>query len=89
MEKKVAFMSVAEFKTLINAQSIEILVDKETGKKSFVHDNCWFKVQKDLDTNKPMTFIAEVDESGVTDWLSATLCNYDDSKGKKQTFVKI
>lgn len=89
MEKKVAFMSVSEFKTLINADSIEILVDKETGNKAFIHQGTWFKVQKSLDYTKPMTFIAEVDENGVTDWLSATLCNYDDSKGKKQTFAKI
>ena len=89
MKNNVAFMSVSEFKTLINANSIEILEDKESGKKSFVHDNCWFKVQKDLDTNKPMIFIAEVNADGITDWLSATLCNYDDSKGKKQTFAKI
>ena len=87
MEKaKVSFMSVAEFKTLINATSIEILEDKESGKKSFTHQGAWFKVQQTLDVTKPMAFIAEIDANGVTDWLSATLCNIDDSKAKKQTF---
>lgn len=86
MEKKVSFMSVAEFKTLINAQNIEILEDKESGKKAFKHQNTWFKVQQTLDMAKPMAFIAEIDANGITDWLSATLCNIDDSKAKKQTF---
>jgi hypothetical protein len=90
MEKaKVNFMSVAEFKTLINADKIEILVDKESGNKSFKHNDLWFKVQKTLDVTKPMAFIAEVDADGVTDWLSATLTNIDDSKAKKQTFASI
>jgi hypothetical protein len=83
---KVNFMSVAEFKTLINAQNIEILEDKESGKKAFNHKGTWFKVQQTLDMTKPMAFIAEVDANGITDWLSATLCNIDDSKAKKQTF---
>lgn len=90
MEKaKVSFMSVAEFKTLINADKIEILEDKETGKKSFNHQGTWFKVQQTLDVTKPMAFIAEVDANGVTNWLSATLTNIDDSKSKKQTFASI
>jgi hypothetical protein len=90
MEKpKVNFMTVANFKTLINATSIEILEDKESGNKSFTHQGTWFKVQKSLDASKPMAFIAEIDGNGVTDWLSATLCNIDDSKSKKQTFASI
>jgi hypothetical protein len=90
MEKaKVKFMSVADFKTLINADKIEILEDKESGNKSFTHQGTWFKVQKTLDVTKPMAFIAEIDADGVTDWLSATLCNIDDSKSKKQTFASI
>ncbi len=90
MEKpKVNFMTVANFKTLINATSIEILEDKESGNKSFTHQGAWFKVQKTLDVTKPMAFIAEIDANGVTDWLSATLTNIDDSKAKKQTFASI
>jgi spore coat protein CotH len=90
MEKpKVNFMTVANFKTLINATSIEILVDKESGNKSFKHNDSWFKVQKDLDTAKPMSFIADVQEDGNVDWMGATLINIDDSKSKKQTFASI
>lgn len=90
MEKpNVKFMSVAQFKTLINATSIEILVDKESGNKSFKHNDSWFKVQKSLDTTKPMSFIAEVQEDGNVDWMGATLCNIDDSKSKKETFASI
>jgi spore coat protein CotH len=90
MEKpKVNFMTVANFKVLINATSIEILVDKESGNKSFKHNDSWFKVQKDLDTAKPMSFIADVQEDGNVDWMGATLINIDDSKAKKQTFASI
>ena len=79
-------MTVANFKTLINATSIEILVDKESGNKSFKHNDSWFKVQKDLDTAKPMSFIADVQEDGNVDWMGATLINIDNSKSKKETF---
>jgi hypothetical protein len=90
MEKpNVQFMTVANFKTLINATSIEILVDKESGNKSFKHGEQWFKVQKTLDTTKPMSFIAEVQEDGNVDWMGATLINIDDSKSKKETFASI
>jgi hypothetical protein len=90
MEKpNVKFMSVAQFKTLINATSIEILVDKESGNKSFKHEEQWFKVQKTLDTTKPMAFIAEVQLDGSIDWMGATLCNIDDSKSKKETYASI
>lgn len=90
MEKpNVKFMTVANFKTLINATSIDILVDKESGNKSFKHGEQWFKVQKSLDTTKPMSFIAEVQEDGNVDWMGATLCNIDDSKSKKETFASI
>jgi hypothetical protein len=90
MEKKpAAFMTVANFKTLINATSIEILVDKESGNKSFKHEEQWFKVQKTLDTTKPMAFIAEVQLDGSIDWMGATLCNIDDSKSKKETYASI
>lgn len=87
--KKAAFMSVAEFKTLINATRIDILVDKTTGNKSFNHNGVWFKVQKDLDTKLPMSFITEVQEDGKIDWMSATLINIDNSKSKKETFDSI
>jgi hypothetical protein len=90
MEKKpAAFMTVANFKTLINATSIEILVDKESGNKSFKHGEQWFKVQKSLDTTKPMSFIAEIQLDGNVDWMGATLTNIDDSKSKKETFASI
>lgn len=90
MEKKpAAFMSVAQFKTLIGATSIEILVDKESGNKSFKHNDSWFKVQKTLDTKLPMAFIAEIQEDGSVDWMSATLTNIDDSKSKKEAFASI
>jgi spore coat protein CotH len=90
MEKKSAlFMSVAQFKTLIGATSIEILVDKTTGNKSFLHNGQWFKVQKEIDTKLPMSFITEVDEDGSVDWMKATLINIDNSKSKKETFSLI
>lgn len=85
-KKPAAFMSVAQFKTLINATTIEILVDKTTGNKSFTHNGEWYKVQKELDTKLPMKFITEIDENGNVDWMKATLCNIDDSKSKKETF---
>lgn len=85
MQKKAAFMSVADFKRMINATSIEILVDKTTGKKSFTHNGVWFKVQMDIDTSKPLSFITECDEKGVADWDNATLINIDNSKSKKET----
>lgn len=86
MRKPAAFMSVAEFKSMMGIKTIEILIDKETGKKSFQHNGNWFKVQKELDTKLPMKFITEVDEDGEVDWLKATLTNIDDSKSKKETF---
>ena len=87
MKKPAAFMTVAEFKSMIGATTINILVDKETGKKSFQHNGNWFKVQKELDTTLPMKFIAEIDEDGDVDWMSATLINIDDSKSKKNSIA--
>jgi len=90
MEKKnVKFMSVSDFKTLISATKIEILVDKESGNKSFKHREQWFKVQKTLDVSLPMAFIAEIKKDGNVDWMGATLTNIDDSKSKKQIFDSI
>lgn len=87
MRKPAAFMSVQEFKSMMGIKTIEILIDKETGKKSFQHAGNWFKVQKELDTKLPMKFIAEIDENdGSVDWLKATLTNIDDSKSRKDTF---
>lgn len=86
MKKPAEFMSVQEFKTLMGIKTIEILVDKETGKKSFKHNGVWFKVQKELDTKLPMKFITEIDENGDVDWLKATLINIDDTNSKKEIF---
>lgn len=86
MQKKAAaFMSVAEFKKMIGATNIEILVDKVSGKKSFTHNGQWYKVQSDIDTSKPLSFITECDENGVANWDNATLINIDNSKSKKDT----
>ena len=86
MRKPAAFMSVQEFKSMMGIKTIEILVDKETGKKSFQHNGNWFAVQKELDTKLPMKFITEIDEDGDVDWMKATLINIDDSKSKKDIF---
>lgn len=85
--KKAEFMTLAQFKNLIGAKSIEILEDKTTGKKSFCHNGNWFPVQKDFDASLPMMMITEVQEDGSVDWMNATLINIDDSKSKKNSIA--
>lgn len=84
------FIELSELKTLLSVSSIEILSDKETGKKSFKVGSNWFRVQTDIDTKKPIRFLtSEVLKDGSPDWLQGCLVNIDDSKAKKITFEVI
>jgi len=87
---KAFFMEVSDLKTLLSVSTIDILIDKETQKKSFCINDCWFKVQATFDATLPMAFMtSEVNPDGSPDWLSGTLINVDKSNSKKELFVKI
>lgn len=79
-------MSVAELKSLLNIDSIEIYINEnpksETfGGKSFrvmSEDGTpmYFRVARDFDGSKPAVFItSKTDEDGNPDWLSGALVN--------------
>jgi hypothetical protein len=84
------FMSVEDFKTMLNITTITILEDKETHKKSFKVRDSWFKVQSNIDVSKPIRFITDkLNEDGTPNWMEGGLCNIDDSNAKKVTFGTI
>ena len=58
------FYSLNEFKSVINSSSLQIVKNPNTGKIFAVsEDGQKFKVQQDLDMNKPIGFIHSTDES--------------------------
>ncbi len=82
------FMEVSDLKAMLNVTKIDILVDKTTGNKSFVHRGNWFRVQKDIDTSLPMAFMTtETDYDGNPDWSLGCLVNVDRSNSKKDVFA--
>lgn len=90
MSKETFFMEVSDLKTLLGVSKIDILIDKETQKKSFKINNLWFRVQGSFDAKLPMKFItSEVNLDGSPNWLVGTLTNIDDSNSKKELFVTI
>jgi hypothetical protein len=83
-------MEVSDLKTLLGVSTIDILIDKDSKKKSFCINEVWFKVQATFDASLHMAFMtSEVNLDGTPDWLSGTLINIDKSNSKKELFVKI
>jgi hypothetical protein len=89
-KSEVFFMEVSDLKTLLGVNTINVLIDKETQKKSFKINDVWFRVQATFDAKLPMAFMtSEVNPDGSANWLVGTLINVDDSNSKKELFVKI
>jgi hypothetical protein len=84
------FMEVSDLKTMLSVTSINILVDKETGKKSFKVGDNWFRVAEKIDLKKPMRFVTDqLNPDGSPNWMEGGLCNIDDTNMKKVTFGTI
>jgi hypothetical protein len=74
-------MSVAELKSLLNIDTINVYINNETGAKSFRvigedETPIYFRVARDFDCDKPAVFITSTtDEDGNPDWFSGALIN--------------
>jgi hypothetical protein len=82
-------MSVAELKSLLNIDTINVYTNNDTGAKSFRvigedETPVYFRVAREFDGNKPAVFITSTtDEDGNPDWFSGALIN---SAPKTHTF---
>ena len=77
---KFSTLSVSELKSLLDIETINVYVNKETGAKSFriiKDDNpIYFRVQRDFDHNKPAVFItSDYNPDGSPNWLLGALIN--------------
>lgn len=73
-------MSVAELKSLLNIDTINVYVNEQTGAKSFrvIKDgeSIYFRVQRDFDGSKPAAFItSDYNADGTPNWLMGALVN--------------
>lgn len=89
-KSNVFFMEVSDLKSMLSIKTIDILVDKETRKKSFKVQDNWFRVQNDINLSETIAFMtSETNEDGTPNWLEGCLVNVDKSKSKKDVLASI
>lgn len=77
---KFSTLSVAELKSLLDIDTINVYVNEQTGAKSFriMRDDepIYFRVQRDFDGKKPAVFItSDYNPDGSPNWLMGALIN--------------
>lgn len=82
------FISVEACKLLFCVETLQIVMNNNTGKISILlPDGTFLKVQQDLDKTKPMAFMTSVmDEFGEPDWFSGCLVNVSKETPLKEFF---